>query len=93
MEATKRILAGSNEKLADDISNAYKETLKHHHGFIAKTAVKLSISKTCPTRQELFNKLGQDKGLVTSILGNFNRVLERILHILKPFLEREGIKF
>ncbi|KAH9213867.1 glycolipid transfer protein domain-containing protein [Leptodontidium sp. 2 PMI_412] len=89
----KRIAGNGSEKLADSIMNAYKDTLKTHHGFVAKMAIKVAVSKTCPTRDELFSRLGQDPSTVTSTLQSSARSFERMLHLLSPFLSRSGIKF
>ncbi|KAG4443365.1 hypothetical protein IFR05_001154 [Cadophora sp. M221] len=89
----KRIGGNGSEKLADSIMHAYKDILKTHHGFVAKMAIKVAVSKTCPTRDELLTRLGQDPFTATNTLQSSARTFERMLHILSPFLCRSVIKF
>ncbi|KAL0939904.1 glycolipid transfer protein HET-C2 [Colletotrichum truncatum] len=91
--AMKRTLANSSEKLSDSIMSGYKDTLKKHHGFIAKTAIKVGVSKTCPSREDLFGRLGQDSSLTTRSLQASVGSFEKILGVLQPFLARADVKF
>ncbi|KZL70521.1 glycolipid transfer protein HET-C2, partial [Colletotrichum tofieldiae] len=50
--AMKRTLQTPTEKLAESILSGYKDTLKKHHGFIAKTAIKVGVPRVCPSRDE-----------------------------------------
>ncbi|KAH7137775.1 glycolipid transfer protein [Dactylonectria macrodidyma] len=91
--SVKRFTSNESENLPDSIMNAYKNTLKKHHGFVAKMAIKVAVSKTCPTRDEVFAKLGQDTSTVTSALRASATTFERVLGVLAPFLRRDDIKF
>ncbi|TQN70615.1 hypothetical protein CSHISOI_04980, partial [Colletotrichum shisoi] len=64
--SVRRIANNASEKLSGSIVDPYKGTLKKHHGFVAKTAIKVAVSKTCPTRDAPLRKLGQDPAMVVS---------------------------
>ncbi|TID06565.1 Glycolipid transfer protein 1 [Colletotrichum higginsianum] len=91
--SVRRIANNTSEKLSDSIMSAYKDTLKKHHGFVAKTAIKVAVSKTCPTRDALLRKLGQDPTMIVNALQASATSFERVLHVLAPFLARSDIKF
>ncbi|WQF87634.1 Putative glycolipid transfer protein [Colletotrichum destructivum] len=91
--SVRRIANNTSEKLSASIVDAYKDTLKKHHGFVAKTAIKVAVSKTCPTRDALLRKLGQDPTMVVNALQASATSFERVLHVLAPFLARSDIKF
>ncbi|KAL2678501.1 hypothetical protein Neosp_009248 [[Neocosmospora] mangrovei] len=80
--SVQRFTSSGNEKLGDSIIHAYKDTLKKHHGFVAKTAIKVAVSKTCPTRDELFRKLGQDPSMVTNALQGSATTFQHVLGVL-----------
>ncbi|WYZ37710.1 hypothetical protein EsH8_II_001216 [Colletotrichum jinshuiense] len=91
--SVRRFASNESEKLSDSIISAYKDTLKKHHGFVAKMAVRMAVSKTCPTRDALLLKLGQDPSMVTNTLQASAATFERMIDILSPFLCRGDIKF
>ncbi|KAK0388649.1 hypothetical protein NLU13_4892 [Sarocladium strictum] len=85
-------LAKSNEELADSFRSAYGSTLKPHHSFLVKPIFSAAMS-ACPYRKDFYAKLGADEAKVTSELRTYLASLEKIVGILKGFLDSKEAKW
>ncbi|KAH6607802.1 ef-hand 1 [Trichoderma cornu-damae] len=80
------------EELADSFRNAYGTTLKPHHSFLIKPVFSAAMS-ACPYRADFYTKLGSDQDKVSSDLKVYLASLEKIVGILKGFLETKEAKW
>jgi hypothetical protein len=85
-------IAKSSEELADSFRNAYGSTLKPHHSFLVKPIFSAAMS-ACPYRKDFYAKLGSDQEKVTTELRTYLASLEKIVGILKGFLETKEAKW
>ncbi|PHH78588.1 hypothetical protein CDD80_6630 [Ophiocordyceps camponoti-rufipedis] len=85
-------LAKSSEELADSFRGAYGETLKPHHSFIVKPIFSAAMS-ACPYRKDFYSKLGTDQTKVQDDLRVYLASLEKIVGILKGFLDTKEAKW
>ncbi|CAL3971406.1 hypothetical protein PZA11_007899 [Diplocarpon coronariae] len=85
-------LALPSEELAVSFRNAYGSTLKPHHSFLIKPVFTAAMS-ACPYRKDFYVKLGEDPEKVTEELRVWLAALEKILAILKGFLDRKEAKW
>ncbi|KAK1237758.1 hypothetical protein MKX07_003594 [Trichoderma sp. CBMAI-0711] len=82
-------VAKPTEELADSFRTAYGSTLKPHHSFLIKPVFSAAMS-ACPYRKDFYTKLGSDQDKVVSDLRVYLASLEKIVGILKGFLDTEG---
>lgn len=85
-------MAKPEEELADSFRTAYGSTLKPHHGFLIKPIFSAAMG-ACPYRKDFYTKLGDDQDKVTSELRVYLAALEKIVGILKGFLESKEAKW
>ena len=85
-------VAKTSEELADSFRSAYGTTLKPHHSFIVKPIFSAAMS-ACPYRKDFYTKLGSDEDKVTSELRVYLASLDKIVGILKGFLDSKDAKW
>lgn len=85
-------LENSSEELADSFRAAYGRTLKAHHSFLVKPIFSAAMS-ACPYRKVFYAKLGSDQDKVQAELREYLAALEKIVAILKQFLESKEAKW
>ncbi|RFU79319.1 ef-hand 1, calcium-binding site [Trichoderma arundinaceum] len=85
-------VAKPTEELADSFRAAYGSTLKPHHSFLIKPVFSAAMS-ACPYRADFYTKLGSDQEKVTADLRVYLASLEKIVGILKGFLETKEAKW
>ncbi|OAA44426.1 HET-C2-like protein [Metarhizium rileyi] len=85
-------VAKPSEELADSFRGAYGQTLKPHHSFLVKPVFSAAMS-ACPYRKDFYAKLGQDSGKVHDELRVYLAALEKIVGILKGFLDTKDAKW
>lgn len=82
----------STEELSASFRNAYGSTLKPHHSFMVKPIFSAAMS-ACPYRVDFYKKLGVDENMVKEQLKVWLAALERLIVILKAFLDRKEAKW
>lgn len=85
-------MANASEELADSFRGAYGQTLKPHHSFLVKPVFSAAMS-ACPYRKDFYAKLGSDPEKVKAELTVYLRALEKIVGILKGFLDTKDAKW
>ncbi|KAL6697869.1 glycolipid transfer protein [Trichoderma pleuroticola] len=85
-------VANPSEELADSFRTAYGSTLKPHHSFLIKPVFSAAMS-ACPYRNDFYTKLGADQDKVSSDLRVYLAALEKIVGILKGFVESKEAKW
>jgi hypothetical protein len=85
-------LATPADELATSFRNSYSTTLKPHHSFMVKPVFSAAMSAV-PYRKDFYNKLGDDQEKVNKELHAWLVALEKIVAILKGFLERKEAKW
>ncbi|KAL2139211.1 hypothetical protein VTI28DRAFT_5499 [Corynascus sepedonium] len=85
-------LANHDHELADSFRNAYGVTLKPHHSFLIKPVFSAAMS-ACPYRKDFYSKLGSDEAKVKEELRQYLEALDKIVAILKAFLESKEAKW
>lgn len=85
-------LASPKDELSVSFRNAYGSTLKPHHSFMIKPIFSAAMS-ACPYRKDFYVKLGEDEGKVEAELRVWLAALEKIILILKAFLDRKEAKW
>ncbi|EHK20330.1 uncharacterized protein TRIVIDRAFT_77427 [Trichoderma virens Gv29-8] len=85
-------VAKPTEELADSFRTAYGSTLKPHHSFLIKPVFSAAMS-ACPYRNDFYTKLGADQEKVTSDLTVYLAALQKIVTILKAFVESKEAKW
>jgi len=85
-------IAISTEELSTSFRNAYGNTLKPFHGFLIKPVFSAAMS-ACPYRKDFYLKLGEDQEKVLSELRVWLAALEKIIAVLKGFLDRKEAKW
>ncbi|KAF5133611.1 Pleckstrin y domain-containing family A member 8 [Metarhizium anisopliae] len=85
-------VAKPSEELADSFRGAYGQTLKPHHSFLVKPVFSAAMS-ACPYRKDFYAKLGQDSGKVQDDLRVYLAALEKVVGILKGFLDSKDAKW
>ncbi|TVY13491.1 Pleckstrin homology domain-containing family A member 8-like protein [Lachnellula arida] len=85
-------IAVATEELSVSFRNAYGNTLKPFHGFLIKPVFSAAMS-ACPYRKDFYAKLGVDQEKVLSELRVWLASLEKILAVLKGFLDRKEAKW
>jgi hypothetical protein len=85
-------LSSPADELSTSFRNAYSSTLKPHHSFLIKPVFSAAMS-ACPYRKDFYTKLGEDPEKVAEELKVWLAALEKIVAILKGFLERKEAKW
>jgi Glycolipid transfer protein (GLTP) len=87
-------LAVTSEELSTSFRAAYGNTLKPFHSFMVKPIFSAAMS-ACPYRKDFYAKLGGegDEERVQEELKTWLAALERIIAILKAFLDRKEAKW
>jgi hypothetical protein len=85
-------IASPTEELSVSFRNAYGNTLKPHHSFMVKPIFSAAMS-ACPYRKDFYTKLGEDLEKVIAQLTVWLAALEKLLAILKAFLDRKEAKW
>lgn len=85
-------MANASQELADSFRGAYGQTLKPHHSFIVKPIFSAAMS-ACPYRKDFYAKLGSDDAKVQADLRVYLASLEKVVAILKGFLESKEAKW
>ncbi|GFP53563.1 hypothetical protein ACSS6W_001118 [Trichoderma asperelloides] len=85
-------VAKESEELADSFRNAYGSTLKPHHSFLIKPIFSAAMG-ACPYRKDFYSKLGADEAQVTTELRVYLAALDKIVGILKGFVESKEAKW
>jgi len=85
-------LSSPSDELSTSFRNAYSTTLKPHHSFLVKPVFSAAMSAV-PYRKDFYPKLGDDKDKVDKELREWLAALEKIVGILKGFLERKEAKW
>jgi hypothetical protein len=81
-----------SEELSTSFRTAYGSTLKPHHSFMVKPIFSAAMS-ACPYRKDFYVKLGEDPEKVTAELRVWLAALEKLIAILKGFLDRKEAKW
>ncbi|KAG6007915.1 hypothetical protein E4U21_005393 [Claviceps maximensis] len=83
-------LADPSKELSESFRAAYGLTLKPHHSFIVKPIFSAAMSG-CPYRKVFYAKLGSDEAKVQEDMRVYLAAMEKIVSILKGFLDsKEG---
>jgi hypothetical protein len=85
-------IATTTDELSTSFRNAYGNTLKPHHSFMVKPIFSAAMS-ACPYRKDFYVKLGEDQEKVMAELRVWLAALEKIIVVLKGFLERKEAKW
>lgn len=85
-------IAKPSEELADSFRSAYGNTLKPHHSFLVKPVFSAAMS-ACPYRKDFYAKLGADREKVEADLRVYLAALDKIVKILKNFLDTKEAKW
>jgi hypothetical protein len=85
-------VAKSTEELADSFRAAYSVTLKPHHSFLVKPIFSAAMG-ACPYRKDFYSKLGDNHEKVQEELRVYLQGLEKIVGILKGFLDSKDAKW
>ncbi|KAL2152996.1 hypothetical protein VTH82DRAFT_4151 [Thermothelomyces myriococcoides] len=85
-------LAKHDQELADSFRDAYGVTLKPHHSFVVKPVFSAAMS-ACPYRKDFYSKLGSDQEKVKEELRQYLEALDKIVGILKGFLDSKEAKW
>jgi hypothetical protein len=90
--ALSKNVAQESEELADSFRGAYGVTLKPHHSFLVKPVFSAAMS-ACPYRKDFYAKLGSDEAKVKEELREYLAALDKIVAILKAFLDSKDAKW
>jgi hypothetical protein len=85
-------LANHDHELSESFRSAYGVTLKPHHSFLIKPVFSAAMS-ACPYRKDFYSKLGSDDEKVKEELRQYLEALDKIVAILKAFLESKDAKW
>jgi len=85
-------LANVSEELSTSFRSAYGSTLKPYHSFMVKPIFSAAMSAT-PYRKDFYVKLGEDAEKVAEELKVWLAALERLIAVLKAFLESKEAKW
>lgn len=80
------------EELATSFRNAYGTTLKPHHSFVVKPLFSAAMS-ACPARNDFYKKLGDDETKVNELMQQYLGALDKIIGILKAFVNSKEAKW
>lgn len=90
--AISRNIANPSEEVSDSFRTSYAATLKQYHSFLVKPIFSAAMS-ACPYRKDFYPKLGSPPELVTQELQAYFAALEKIVAILKGFLDSKDAKW
>jgi hypothetical protein len=85
-------VANPDHELSESFRGAYGVTLKPHHSFMVKPIFSAAMS-ACPYRKDFYVKLGQDEEKVKTELRQYLESLDKIVGILKAFLDSKEAKW
>ncbi|KAK3306509.1 glycolipid transfer protein domain-containing protein [Chaetomium strumarium] len=85
-------VANPDHELSESFRSAYGVTLKPHHSFMVKPIFSAAMS-ACPYRKDFYVKLGQDEEKVKTELRQYLESLDKIVGILKAFLDSKEAKW
>ncbi|KAK4100941.1 glycolipid transfer protein [Parathielavia hyrcaniae] len=85
-------LANHQHELSDSFRSAYGVTLKPHHSFMIKPIFSAAMS-ACPYRKDFYSKLGSDEAQVKEEMREYLAALDKIVAILKAFLDSKEAKW
>jgi hypothetical protein len=85
-------LSNPSTELSESFRAAYGNTLKPHHSFMIKPIFSAAMSAT-PYRATFYKNLGDDQERVNKELDAWLTSLEKIVSILKEFMERKEAKW
>ncbi|KAK4241996.1 hypothetical protein C8A03DRAFT_11828 [Achaetomium macrosporum] len=85
-------VANPDHELSESFRGAYGVTLKPHHSFLVKPVFSAAMS-ACPYRKDFYAKLGQDEEKVEAELRQYLEALDKIVGILKAFLDSKEAKW
>ncbi|KAL2120337.1 hypothetical protein VTJ04DRAFT_4363 [Mycothermus thermophilus] len=85
-------LANPSAELSDSFRAAYGDTLKPHHSFLVKPIFSAAMS-ACPYRADFYSKVGSDEAKVREEMTAYLAALDKIVKILKAFLESKEAKW
>ncbi|KAK3292150.1 glycolipid transfer protein domain-containing protein [Chaetomium fimeti] len=85
-------LANHAEELSDSFRGAYGVTLKPHHSMFVKPVFSAAMS-ACPYRKDFYVKLGSDEGKVKEEMRLYLEALDKVVGILKGFLDTPDAKW
>ncbi|KAG6013870.1 hypothetical protein E4U54_006205 [Claviceps lovelessii] len=85
-------LADPSKELSDSFRGAYGHTLRPHHSFIVKPIFSAAMS-ACPYRKDFYAKLGSDDAKVQQDMRAYLAAMEKIVVILKGFLDSKEAKW
>ncbi|KAK7735579.1 hypothetical protein SLS53_007493 [Cytospora paraplurivora] len=80
------------EELSTSFRNAYGTTLKPHHSFVVKPLFSAAMS-ACPARADFYKKLGDDQTKVQELMVGYLSSLDKIVGILKAFVNSKEAKW
>lgn len=90
--ALKQNVANTGEELSESFRGSYGVTLKPHHSFLVKPIFSAAMS-ACPYRKDFYGKLGSDDTKVQEELKTYLESLDKIVEILKAFLDTKDAKW
>ncbi|KAL2364699.1 hypothetical protein RJZ56_002363 [Blastomyces dermatitidis] len=90
-KALRHNISHPNEELSASFRAAYGDTLKPHHNFLVKPIFVAAMGAT-PYRKDFYRKLGDDPAKCQAALELSTASLEKIVSILKDFLETPEVK-
>ncbi|KAG7288146.1 hypothetical protein NEMBOFW57_007670 [Staphylotrichum longicolle] len=85
-------LANHDHELSESFRSAYGVTLKPHHSFLIKPVFSAAMS-ACPYRKDFYSKLGSDEEKVKEEMREYLAALDKIVAILKAFLDSKDAKW
>lgn len=80
------------DELSASFRTAYGTTLKPHHSFVVKPIFSAAMS-ACPARTTFYSQLGDDTSKVQSDMREYLQGLNKVVGILKGFLETKEAKW
>ncbi|EGC47776.1 conserved hypothetical protein [Histoplasma capsulatum var. duboisii H88] len=90
-KALRHNISFPNDELSTSFRAAYGDTLKPHHNFLVKPIFVAAMGAT-PYRKDFYAKLGNDPAKCQAALELSTASLEKIVSILKEFLETPEVK-
>ncbi|QSS58908.1 HET-C2 protein [Histoplasma capsulatum] len=90
-KALRHNISFPNDELSTSFRAAYGDTLKPHHNFLVKPIFVAAMGAT-PYRKDFYAKLGNDTAKCQAALELSTASLEKIVSILKEFLETPEVK-
>lgn len=85
-------LANVSVELAESFRSAYAATLKPHHSFLVKPIFSAAMGAV-PYRKDFYAKVGSDPEKVNAELAKYLASLDKIVGILKGFMDSKEAKW